>query len=99
MKIGIYVAHEDDVILAMGGQIVQFVQNGDDVYIVIVTDGRHSHKAVLQIEKTRHPMRLRMRGQMKSSEPWLYSALMPPGYTFWRKLMPMVGIGKTIHAY
>jgi LmbE family N-acetylglucosaminyl deacetylase len=55
MKIGIYVAHEDDAILAMAGHVVQFVQNGDDVYVVIVTDGRHSHKAVLQIEQNPTP--------------------------------------------
>ena len=50
-KIGIYVAHDDDSILGVGGRIVQHLKNGDEVYIVICTDGRNSHKAVLGIEE------------------------------------------------
>lgn len=49
-KIGVYVAHDDDLILGVGGRIVQHLKNGADVYIVICADGRNSHKAVLKIE-------------------------------------------------
>jgi len=51
MKIGIYVAHDDDSILGVGGRIIQYIKNGNEVYIVIFADGRNSHKAVLGIEK------------------------------------------------
>lgn len=51
MKIGVYAAHEDDSILGVGGKILQHIKNGDEVYAVIFTDGRTSHKAVLGIEQ------------------------------------------------
>ncbi len=51
MRIGIYVAHDDDSILGVGGRISQCLKKGDEVYIVIFTDGRNSHKEVLGIEK------------------------------------------------
>ena len=50
MKIGVYVAHEDDSILGVGGTIVQYLKQGNEVYIVVFTDGRNSHKLVLRIE-------------------------------------------------
>lgn len=49
-KVGVYAAHDDDSILGVGGKIVQHLKLGDDVYIVVCTDGRNSHKAVLGIE-------------------------------------------------
>jgi len=50
MKIGVYVAHDDDSILGVGGRIAQHIKNSDDVYIVVCADGRNSHKVVLRIE-------------------------------------------------
>lgn len=50
MKIGIYVAHDDDSILGAGGKIVQYLKKRNEVYIVIFADGRNSHKAELGIE-------------------------------------------------
>lgn len=49
-KVGIYVAHDDDSILGVGGRIAQHIKNNDDVYVVVCADGRNSHKAVLGIE-------------------------------------------------
>lgn len=51
MKIGVYVAHEDDSILGVGGTIVQHLKQGNEVYIAVFTDGRNSHKLVLRIEQ------------------------------------------------
>ena len=51
MKIGVYVAHEDDSILGAGGRIVQHLKQGNEVYLVVFTDGRNSHKLVLGIEQ------------------------------------------------
>lgn len=45
-----YVAHDDDAILGVGGKILQHINDKNDVYIIIFTDGRNSHKAVLGIE-------------------------------------------------
>lgn len=49
-KIGIYVAHDDDSILGIGGTIANYVKRGYDVYVVICSDGRNSHKLVLGFE-------------------------------------------------
>ncbi|MFH0791659.1 MAG: PIG-L family deacetylase [bacterium] len=59
MKIGVYVAHDDDAILGVGGRIVQHIKSEDSVYIVIFTDGRHSHKAVLGIINRPTPSQLK----------------------------------------
>ena len=48
--VGIYVAHEDDAILALAGMILHYIAMGYEVYIVVVTDCRNSHKIVLNIE-------------------------------------------------
>jgi len=50
-KVGIYVAHDDDLILGAGGRIVQHIKKGDCVFAVIFTDGRNSHKSVLGIKE------------------------------------------------
>lgn len=54
-KVGIYVAHDDDAILGVGGRMTEHLKNGADVYIVICADGRNSHKAVLGIETNPSP--------------------------------------------
>jgi len=59
MKIGVYVAHDDDAILGVGGRIVQHIKSRDSVYVVIFTDGRHSHKAVLGITNRPTPLQLK----------------------------------------
>ena len=43
-KVGIYVAHDDDAILGIGGRMIQHIQQGDDVYLVTFTNGEYSHK-------------------------------------------------------
>jgi len=50
-KIGVYVAHDDDAILGVGGKIAWHKSMGDDVYVVVCTDGKMSHKAVLRTDK------------------------------------------------
>lgn len=54
-KLGLYVAHDDDFILGTSGLAVQCKKQGGDAYVVVFTDGRHSHKAVLGIEKNPSP--------------------------------------------
>jgi LmbE family N-acetylglucosaminyl deacetylase len=46
-------AHDDDPMLGAFGQMHQDLQEGKDVHIVILTDGRFSHEAVFGI--TDHP--------------------------------------------
>ena len=45
----IFAPHPDDEILACGGTIAKKVKEGQEVYIVIMTDGRNSHLNVLGI--------------------------------------------------
>lgn len=56
MKIGVYVAHDDDAILGCGGRLVRHLNEGAEVYVVISADGRNSHKAVLNIENNPTPL-------------------------------------------
>jgi len=43
-KIGIYVAHDDDAILSIGGKLIQHVQHKDDIYMVVFSDGSFAQK-------------------------------------------------------
>lgn len=46
-KVLVIGAHDDDPILGIGGRILQYLSSGDEVHIIICSDGRTSHRAVL----------------------------------------------------
>ncbi|GEM_PF-1761253 len=58
-KVGVYVAHDDDAILGVGGVIVQLRGSGDDVYVVIFTDGSASHLSLLGIVDNPSPQEVK----------------------------------------
>jgi LmbE family N-acetylglucosaminyl deacetylase len=43
----VFAPHPDDETLACGGTIVKKIEEGFDVYVVVMTDGRHSHDVTL----------------------------------------------------
>jgi LmbE family N-acetylglucosaminyl deacetylase len=43
----VFAPHPDDETLACGGTIVKKIKEGFDVYVVVMTDGRHSHDVTL----------------------------------------------------
>ena len=43
----VFAPHPDDETLACGGTIVRKIQEGFDVHVVVMTDGRHSHDVAL----------------------------------------------------
>jgi LmbE family N-acetylglucosaminyl deacetylase len=43
----VFAPHPDDETLACGGTIIKKLEEGFDVYVVVMTDGRHSHDATL----------------------------------------------------
>ncbi|MEW6095751.1 MAG: PIG-L family deacetylase, partial [bacterium] len=51
MKIGVYAAHDDDALVAVGGLLSRYSKEGNKIFYLIFTDGRASHKAVLNINK------------------------------------------------
>jgi len=54
----VFAPHPDDETLACGGTIAMSVRQGKDVYIVVMTDGRNSHRILLSIEKDPAPHEL-----------------------------------------
>jgi LmbE family N-acetylglucosaminyl deacetylase len=46
-KMIVFAPHPDDETLACGGIIMKEIREGYDVYIVLMTDGRHSHDLIL----------------------------------------------------
>lgn len=50
-KIIVFAPHPDDETLACGGTIVKKIQEGYEVYVVVMTDGRHSHDLVLGLKE------------------------------------------------
>jgi len=46
-RIIVFAPHPDDETLACGGTIIRKIQEGFDVHIVVMTDGRHSHDVTL----------------------------------------------------
>ena len=43
----VFAPHPDDETLACGGTIIRKIQEGFDVHVVVMTDGRHSHDVTL----------------------------------------------------
>ena len=43
----VFAPHPDDETLACGGTIIKKIEQGFDVYVVVMTDGRHSHDITL----------------------------------------------------
>jgi LmbE family N-acetylglucosaminyl deacetylase len=43
----VFAPHPDDETLACGGTIIKKLEEGFDVYVVVMTDGRHSHDVTL----------------------------------------------------
>jgi LmbE family N-acetylglucosaminyl deacetylase len=46
-RIIVFAPHPDDETLACGGTIIRKIQEGFDVHVVVLTDGRHSHDVTL----------------------------------------------------
>jgi len=46
-KMIVFAPHPDDETLALGGTIIRRLQEGSNVHIVLMTDGRHSHDLIL----------------------------------------------------
>jgi LmbE family N-acetylglucosaminyl deacetylase len=46
-RIIVFAPHPDDETLACGGTIIRKIQEGFDVHVVVMTDGRHSHDVTL----------------------------------------------------
>ena len=59
MKIGIYVAHDDDSIIGVGGTIINRLKLGDEIYIVIFTDGQNSHTESFEIQANPNPQEVK----------------------------------------
>jgi len=50
-KMIVFAPHPDDETLACGGTIIKKLQEGLNVYIILMTDGRHSHDLILRIKE------------------------------------------------
>jgi LmbE family N-acetylglucosaminyl deacetylase len=50
-KMIVFAPHPDDETLACGGTIIRKIREGYDVYVVVMTDGRHSHDHVLGLKE------------------------------------------------
>jgi LmbE family N-acetylglucosaminyl deacetylase len=57
-RVMVFAPHPDDETLASGGTIAMRVGQGKDVYVVVMTDGRNSHRILLSIEKNPAPSEL-----------------------------------------
>jgi len=55
----IFAPHPDDETLGCGGTIARKVEEGDDVIIVVMTDGRHAFSEILKIESDPTPEELK----------------------------------------
>ena len=60
MAVIVFSPHEDDETLACGGTIIKKRRQGNEIYIVFLTDGRNSHKTVLNIEENPTPEEVKM---------------------------------------
>lgn len=47
----VFAPHPDDETLACGGTIIRKIREGFDVYVIVMTDGRHSHDVTLGLSE------------------------------------------------
>jgi len=64
----VFSPHQDDETLACGGTIAKKTRNGEEVYIIFMTDGRNSHKIALGIEKNPTPKEIKNIRKKESKE-------------------------------
>jgi LmbE family N-acetylglucosaminyl deacetylase len=57
-RIVVFAPHPDDETLACGGTIANSIRQGKDVYIIVMTDGRNSHRILLSIDRNPNPREL-----------------------------------------
>lgn len=50
-KMVVFASHPDDETFACGGTIIRRIQDGYDVHVVVMTDGRHSHDIGLGLQE------------------------------------------------
>lgn len=67
-RIIVFSPHPDDETLACGGTIAKAVHQGDEVYVVTMTDGRNSHRTVLGIDENPTPEEVRAIRRSESQE-------------------------------
>jgi LmbE family N-acetylglucosaminyl deacetylase len=60
MKIAVFAPHPDDETLACGGTIALNIKQGNEVFIVYLTDGRYSHDHTLGISSNPTPEELKV---------------------------------------
>ena len=58
-RVVVFSPHPDDETLACGGTIAKTIAEGNDVYVVFITDGRNSHKVALGICRNPSPEEIR----------------------------------------
>lgn len=68
MKVIVFSPHEDDETLACGGTIIKKSREGNEVYIIFMTDGRNSHKTVLDIKENPTPEELKIIRKKEAKE-------------------------------
>ncbi len=67
-KIGVYVAHDDDSIIGVGGTIIKHREMGDDVFVVIFTDGENSHFRVFGFLENPSPQQVKEKRKKEIKE-------------------------------
>ena len=68
MTIIVFSPHEDDETLACGGTIMNKSREGNEIYIIFMTDGRNSHKTVLNIQENPTPEELKFLRKKEAKE-------------------------------
>jgi LmbE family N-acetylglucosaminyl deacetylase len=58
-RVVVFSPHPDDDTLACGGTIAKAINEGDDVHVIFMTDGRNSHKVALGIRESPSPEEVR----------------------------------------
>ena len=68
MAVILFSPHEDDEVLACGGTIIKRRREGNEIYIIFLTDGRNSYKTVLNIEENPTPKEVKMLRRKEAKE-------------------------------
>lgn len=64
----VFSPHEDDETFACGGTIIKKIREGNEIYIIFMTDGRNSHKTVLNIQENPTPEEVKIIRENEAKE-------------------------------
>ncbi|MEZ6086390.1 MAG: PIG-L family deacetylase [Phycisphaerae bacterium] len=89
----VFSPHQDDEVLGCGGTIIKKIEQGADVHIVFMTNGRRSHAGHMEIDAL---IEMRRRRRSMPRRSWALRKIALPSWTYRRQTWRTQGVRRCI---